>query len=121
MIVEGDRTELDEILGDPTTVVLLLRGTKDASPAREVHDVFVDDPSVWDPWHRVALITDFCPLSPEEDLWFDNKRSNYYAVLRNAAGDAFKRIAAHGRIKADLYDFGEPDLFKILDALQTTV
>ncbi len=122
MIIKFDRSWLDgpTCLGDPSAIVLLLRDPENGSPGRAVHDFFMADPTVWDPWHRVALITDQCPLKTSERAnWFDGNDSDYYAVLCPPDATGVRRRGAHGSIIHDLLHDGYPDLFLTLDVLQS--
>ena len=119
MIVKSDRSGLDAALNDPTSVMLLLRGRETGSPAQAVHDFFVANAGQWDPWHHAFLITGTAPLTPEEkQLWFDGKAANRFAVLCQSDRNAPRRVAMRG-LSTDLFEAGQPDLFKMLDVLQS--
>lgn len=120
MIIREDRSALDARLADPMAIILLLRDAEENSPGREVHDFFHAHSEAWDPWHYCFLLTDLCPLSAEERAgWFDDQNRDRYAVLclPNDAGK--RRVGKKGRTSVDLYVAGHPDIFRILDALQS--
>ena len=120
MIVRHDRSELDVRLNDRTAIILVLRDAETNSPGREVHDFFHANPTVWDPWHYCFLITDLCSLKPQEEHdWFNGQKRDRCAVLCLLDANGDRPVGAKGKTSADLYVGGLPDIFRILDALQS--
>jgi hypothetical protein len=120
MIIKSDRSALDARLADPDAILLLLRDPENNSPGQAVHDFFVANAGVWDPWHYCFLITDECPLTGQERAdWFDDQNRDRYAVLCLPDANGHRARAAHGQTSTKLYVNGLPDIFRILDALQS--
>lgn len=101
-------------------IILLLRDAETGSPGREVHDFFHADLTVWDPWHHCFLITDRCPLTPDERTrWFDGKDRDRYAVLCLPDAAGHRPVGVKGQTSVALYVGPLPDIFRTLDALQS--
>ena len=109
MIIDQDRTELDQALSDERNVVLLLYGTMHSNVAK-VHD-FVEDED-FDLWRKCLLITDISILTkPEVDEWFGEDIMDRYAVVKGAV--APKPSAKKGPVDDLLRLDGQPDIIKI--------
>ena len=115
MIIDTDRTELDNALKDSQTTVLLLVGDR-TSRAAKVHQLMDARSGSWDPWHRWFLLTGPGVLTAEEERWFQEASAEHYAVVEGK--NLPKKTVANGPVD-DLCDSdGQPDEFRILDALQ---
>lgn len=115
MIIEDDRTELDNAVENGELTIVLLLGGMD-SDAGMVHECLEDGD--WEEWHRWFLITDASVLTQEElEYWFDSEEEGY-AVL----GGPDNELVDWGPVSDLLYEDGECDelalaeLFAIGDA-----
>lgn len=124
MIIGGDRAQLDLLLANPTTVILLLRGTEHGSKAREVYDYITEtrasNEKVYQPFEHQVLVTDDGNVdAAEKTAWFRDL-SDCHAVLRNRAPGGPKEAVRRGLPISDLlFTDGnrEPDYVQIRIAL----
>lgn len=104
MKITDDRSELDEVLEDPTSVVLILHGPK----GQEVHDLATKGAQ---PWRKIVLIEDLAKLTPEEaSQWA--LTSDSYVVLKKD-----KSVSSRGALSQFCDQAGTPELRKINGAL----
>lgn len=104
MKITDDRTELDETLEDPTSVVLILAGAKAAA----IYDLASKGAQSW---RKIVLVENLVQLSPEENAQWA-LASDGYVVLRKD-----KTVSSRGSLRELCDQTGMPELRKINRAL----
>jgi hypothetical protein len=111
MILNDDRTELDNALGSDKSICIL-RGAVQSDPGK-VHACLEGDPNT-QPWHRWFLVTDEALLSADEkSTWFSDNPAIDYAFLGCTTND----VTSNGTSSDDLLlpNGGECDFPTFLD------
>lgn len=114
MVINNDRTPLDDALNDDFATIFLLLGP--SPKAAEVHQMMErkDKEGFWDPHQRWFLLASRAVLKPGEK-WFDTNEidpnlPSAYVVLHNGPRD--KEVAAAGPPSALLTN-DKPDPIKV--------
>jgi hypothetical protein len=111
MIIDQDRTELDQALDNERLTVLLLAGTKE-SKAGEVHGFAITTVGLLEDFYRCFLLTDLSILTmPEKNRWFTGDEMDRYAVV--GGKESPKRVGKKGAVDDLLRIDRQPSKTKI--------
>ena len=104
MKITNDRSELDEVLDDPTSVVLILYGPK----GQAVHDLATKGAQ---PWRKIVLIEDLAKLTSEETSQWALTSDSYIVLKKD------KSVSSRGALSQFYDQAGILELRKINSAL----
>ena len=109
MILNDDRTELDNALASNKSICVL-RGAVQSDPGK-VH-VCLEGNWGPQPWHKWFLVTNEALLTANEiSTWFDDDPAIDYAFLGRNTND----VTSNGTSSDDLLDGGECDFLTYLE------
>lgn len=104
MKITDDRTELDETLEDPTSVVLILAGTKAAA----IYDLASKGAQAW---RKIVLVENLARITSEENAQWALVNDGYVVLKKD------KTVSSRGSLNELCDQAGTPELRKINRAL----
>jgi hypothetical protein len=100
MKISDDRSELDELLADETSVLLILYGSK----AQAIYDLATKGAQ---PWRKVVLMGNLSKLTPEETSKWGLTTDSYVVLKKD------KTVSSRGALSQFCDQTGTPAILKI--------